>query len=1043
MDFSKTPPAPITEIETLRQRVVELEREANLREGETSAAGDRQFRDLVEHSVQGFYIHDHFKILFANQAAASFFGYESVDALMEIESVLDLFAPEEWTRARALNKRRRAKKGVPHQLDFEGMRRDGTIFRMEIISQIVIWEGREATQNSLVDITERKKAEKALQESEAKYRDLVETSHDLIWKLDEAGLFTYLNPAWEETLGYDPEEMLGRSFMDFKIGPNAAQKFETHKEILTGRILTNHESSYLTKSGEERRLNFNAIPVYDSEGEIVGTQGTAQDVTERWRAEEELRASQRLMETVFNTIPHSLFVRDANSVFLMANRKLANRYGMEPEDFKGLHLMNIPFATQAQRQQFLDNDREVLKTGRQLVNDQIPVSQTNGQTKIFTNSIQPLRGENGEIIGLVGIAEDITERKQAEQELRESRDQLSLLIDNLPALITYVGIDRKYKIVNKTMESWFGRPRKEILGHSLTEFFSPADTEYFTTRVDEVFRGKTLSSEEEIAYPDGVTRQVDLTFVPDLGPEQSVRGYFGLVQDITQRKRAEAELSLHSEIVKHMVGGVIMFRAKEETIAYTTPNFDEMFGYAHGKLLGKNVYVLNAPGKNTPEQTAREIIESIQEHGWWRGEIFNIKKDGTRFWTLAYISNFSHSQFGSVVLCVQHDITEQKQIEEQLHQSQKMEAVGQLAGGIAHEFNNMLQVIITGVYFARKNLHDARLAEEYLGTVLNSAERSAELTRQLLTFSRKTTLTLIPVNLNELISNLMKMVRPIIGEEISLDFRQAGNLFTVQADPRMLEQALVNLCVNARDSMPGGGRLILTTRNHHADQEFCDTHGLRQPGNTVMISVSDEGGGISPEIREHIFEPFFTTKEVGRGTGLGLSMVHGIIQQHGGAIEVITDPGVGSTFNIYLPQADSPLVKKDVPDAGKSPGGSETILIAEDEAEVLNMLHQTLESRGYSVLGAKDGEEALSAFKENGDRIDLVILDMVMPKMRGWEVYEQIRGSGSDVPVLFSTGYSLDSSDAEFVAGRGLRTIQKPYTPNDLYLVVRDMLDRR
>ena len=389
------------------------------------------------------------------------------------------------------------------------------------------------------------------------------------------------------------------------------------------------------------------------------------------------------------------------------------------------------------------------------------------------------------------------------------------------------------------------------------------------------------------------------------------------------------------------------------------------------------------------------------------------------------------------------DVTERKLMETQLRESQKMEAVGRLAGGIAHEFNNMLQIIINSTHFARDSLHESEKADEFLGTILKSAGRSAALTKQLLAYSRKTTLVRATVNLNDLTTNLMKMVKPVIGEEIELEFKPSEDLFPVTADASMIERTLVNLCLNARDAMPEGGRLIFETGNHHADQGYCDSHGWKQPGDYAMISVSDNGMGMTSEIREHIFEPFFTTKEVGEGTGLGLAMVHGIVKQHDGEIEVYSELGAGSTFNIYIPKSDSQEARKEKPVASDIAGGDETILVAEDEEDVLHMLSKTLESKGYRVFTAKDGEEALSVFEANVELIDLVILDMVMPKLGGRAVYEQIRESGSDVPVVFSTGYSLDSSDAEYVAGKGLRTIQKPYAPDVLYSTVREVLDER
>lgn len=1282
-----------TEIEALRKKVGELERQSSLRAEQTSSPSERQFRNLAERSVQGFYIQDNFELLFANQAAARFFGYDSLDAFLRIDSVLDLLAPHERMRARELNARRRAQEEVPHNLEFEAVRKDGTSFWMEIVAQVVNWDGREAVQCTLIDITERKQAEAAQGKSEERSRAIADSVPALISYVDRDHRFQFLNKKSEEWFETDPGEFTGKHLRD-ALGDEAYGNILPYVEgVLAG------ETQHFEMRARFKQVGVRAVEIWytphcDKNNEAVGFYVAILDITERKQGEEELRANQKLLETVFNTIPHSLFVRDANSVFLMANRKLADRYGLKPEDLKGLHIMELPFATEAQREQFLKDDKEVLRTGQPTVNDGFPVLQADGKTKFFTNSIHPLLGDDEEIIGLVGIAEDITERKEAEialreseakyrdlvetshdmiwrsdeqgiftylnpawgevlgypteemlgrkftefkagasearkfefhkkilagqlisaqesihitksgeerrlifnampiynsenqiigaqgtarditeqrlaelamkdnetrlqnfidstpgylsyvdrdlryrqanarylsyigkseealighkvsevmgeetfelyrpwieqalegreqyfevsrllgdqgmrnlevryipnfdpqgkvlgfhssvnditelkvsqQELRESRDQIRVITDNLPVLITYIDAEMRFQFINKTAADWYGQSSGEVIGHFARDILEASAFDKFLPWFESALAGEKINIEETIKYPDGNERDVDVTLVPDFLENGKVRGFFGLGLDITERKQAETELRLHSEVAKNMVGGVLLFRVEDETITYTSPNFDGMFGYEPGELLEKKVFILNAPGEKTPEETSIKILARVQENGWWRGEIYNIKKDGTRFWSMAYISHFSHSRFGKVVLGVQHDITEQKQIEAQLRESQKMEAVGQLAGGIAHEFNNMLQIIIGGVHFARQNLYDAQLAKKDLDTILKSADRSAELTKQLLAFSRRTTLSPVTLNLNNLTTTLMKMLRPIIGEEISLDFKPGDDLFMVEADPGLLEQALFNLCVNARDAMPDGGSLIFETKNSHADQDFCDTHGFKHPGDCVMISVSDNGGGISPEIRERIFEPFFTTKEVGQGTGLGLSMVQGIIQQHDGAIEVLSEPGVGTTFKIYLPKADLPETIKSVSAAGQGPGGSETILVAEDEEEVLNMLRLALENMGYSVLAAKDGEEAMLTFMENRHRIDLVILDMVMPKKRGRVVYEEIRGSGSDVPILFSTGYPLDTSDAEYVSGSGLRTIQKPYPPTELYKVVRDLLDQR
>ena len=393
---------------------------------------------------------------------------------------------------------------------------------------------------------------------------------------------------------------------------------------------------------------------------------------------------------------------------------------------------------------------------------------------------------------------------------------------------------------------------------------------------------------------------------------------------------------------------------------------------------------------------------------------------------------------GQLILVQQ---AKERDLQSQLRNSQKMEAVGQIAGGVAHEFNNMLQIILHSADFVREKLRKGESAEEYIVTIEKTANRSAELTGQLLTFSRSTPVTLRALNLNDLTRNLIKMVRPMLGEEVEVEFQPSENLHRVMGDQSLLQRAILNLCVNARDAMPMGGRIILETRNHRADQDFCDRLGLKAPGDCAVLSVTDFGTGIAADIHERIFEPFFTTKEVGKGTGLGLSVVHGIIQQHQGGIEAVSDAGKGTTFSIFLPMTAAEEIEAQPLARAKSLDGEETILLAEDDEEVLKSLTKSLENNGYRVLTAKDGIEGLSEFKANFDRIDLVILDMVMPKMSGRRVYEEIHKLAPDLPVLFSTGYSTKTADAEFLAELDIQVIRKPYTSEELLAAVRELLD--
>jgi signal transduction histidine kinase len=379
--------------------------------------------------------------------------------------------------------------------------------------------------------------------------------------------------------------------------------------------------------------------------------------------------------------------------------------------------------------------------------------------------------------------------------------------------------------------------------------------------------------------------------------------------------------------------------------------------------------------------------------------------------------------------------------EERLQHAQKMEAVGTLAGGIAHDFNNLLTAIIGNAQLALAGLQTEDRVYEHLIEIEHSGKRAAELTRQLLIFSRREQLERTTVDLNNTIEQFSKLLRRIIGEDLELRFKAAADLSTVLADPGQMEQVLMNLAVNARDAMPEGGELLIETRNIIVDEAYCSIRPYARPGKYVQISVTDTGVGMDADTQHHIFEPFFTTKEVGKGTGLGLSLAYGIIKQHEGMIHVYSEPGQGTTFKIYLP-VQGKAVEAGVQEAQPAlRGGPETILVAEDDESLRKLLTGILTGLGYKVIVTCDGKAAVEEYSSRSGQIDLVILDMVMPRMGGREAYERIRTHSAQVPVIFMTGYSPEMAQHRFVLETGALFIQKPYGIAALSHKVREALD--
>ena len=524
----------------------------------------------------------------------------------------------------------------------------------------------------------------------------------------------------------------------------------------------------------------------------------------------------------------------------------------------------------------------------------------------------------------------------------------------------------------------------------------------------------------------------------------------GLAANRMVERQCEAEEAAHKgeqarmrliTIVEQMAEGVAIGDL-EGNVEYVNPAYERMSGFTLEQLKGKDLRDALASAGIVEE--AEEAREAALAGKTWSGRVEATRSDGQRSVQDVAVSPLRDAQ-GRIVnlLAVERDVTEMVELENDLRQAQKMEAVGQLAGGIAHDFNNLLQVILGHVDLALDEVDSASRAHGDLTQIQVAGKRASGLVRQLLTFSRRETIQLETLDLNEVIDGLMKMLGRLIGEHIELSVAQAPEMPLVSADRGQMEQILLNLCVNARDAMPHGGRLDIRTRGVYLEAGAPELEPDASPGEYVLLTVADTGKGIPEEALEHVFEPFFTTKGVGEGTGLGLSTVYGIVRRHEGFVSIESAPDAGSTFRVYLPATE---VASDGASRSESDqevhvaGGSETILVAEDDDNVRTLTCQVLERAGYRVLLARDGREALDVFEEQPDRVDLALLDVVMPRMGGREVYEAVHNRRPEVCVVFATGYSGGALNMKSMKAPNVRLIQKPYRAVDLLSVVRQVL---
>lgn len=527
--------------------------------------------------------------------------------------------------------------------------------------------------------------------------------------------------------------------------------------------------------------------------------------------------------------------------------------------------------------------------------------------------------------------------------------------------------------------------------------------------------------------------------------EYSQRLVTKLEEKNLQLAQRTSELEASEERFRLLVSSIkdyaIIMVDPEGRIVSWNSGAERITGYRAEEILGEHssrFYPAEAQG-----QTEKEL-ECARETGRCEVEGWRLRKDGSRFWANVAVASI-RDESGRLrgFATVMRDMTERRQIEEQLRQAQKMESIGRLAGGVAHDFNNMLTVIqgYSELLLHRTSL-DPEVAEA-LKEIHLAGHRSANLTRQLLAFSRKQNRHVTTVSLNEVIENVIKMLRRVIGEDIALETRFAPKVPSLQADPSMLDQVLLNLAVNARDAMPQGGRLVIGTEKVRLDDSTAQLHPGGRIGDFACLSVQDTGCGMSPEILANIFEPFFTTKEAGKGTGLGLATVFGIVQQHDGWIKVDSQPGSGSTFRIFLPCETSVDSVTETASASETMrGGPETILLVEDELVVRHLASKVLEGLGYNILEAGSGVEAMRLSAEHTGPLDLLLTDMVMPEgVTGRDLAERLLAQRPGLKVIYTSGYSLNVKGAELSLQEGVNFLQKPYSPSKLAHAVRECLD--
>lgn len=647
---------------------------------------------------------------------------------------------------------------------------------------------------------------------------------------------------------------------------------------------------------------------------------------------------------------------------------------------------------------------------------------------------------------IVGYWLDITKRKQAEEVASEREAMLSLVTDNVPAIIGLIGRDERIRFANRRFAEWFRREPGDLIGAHLRDVRGHDAYEKSRPQIKRVFDGEAVSYEGERRVGDEI-RYFQATYIPHLGDTGSVEGYVALVHDISEQRRAADALRASEERYRDLIEGStlgIQIASREGNRLFANEALAWMTGYDSVKeMFALPPSSLVAPHDRERLKTyrVRFFNEEDVPHSY---EFDCLRKDGTTV-PLQAVTRRILWDGEEAIQRTFIDLTERKRAEEQLLQAQKMEAVGQLTGGVAHDFNNLLTVILGNLQLLESQVGNSGAASRYVRAATRAVLNGAELSQRLLSFSRRQQLAPKLIDLNDLVSRMNELLHRTLGESITIETSYADGLPAAMVDPGQLENAILNLAINARDAMPQGGRLTIETGiSSHNDSHPWTADGMA-PGSYVVVTIGDTGVGMAPEVLEHVFEPFFTTKEAGAGSGLGLSMVFGFARQSEGCLEIDSVPGVGTTVRLYFPAASANAQAiAAAPAHCEVPHGSETILVLEDDPEVRNIAVIALESLGYRVVETGNGASALEILEGDAE-IDLLFTDIVLPGgMNGFKAAEIARQRRSGLRVAFTSGYSKGAGwpvhDAPVCVQADV--LRKPYSQEELAFCIRNALDR-